>query len=102
MSEPGVPFPLRTIEEVLCRDCPFPAKTSWTEDFEHVFDKWRQGVLDTLQGRADPSGTIEAQLKGKRLVVLRPGQDALFDFQPNRVSIRVDENDTITNVSVGV
>lgn len=45
MVEPGVPFPMKSIEDLMCRDCPFPMKEAGlTDDHIAQFEEWREGI----------------------------------------------------------
>lgn len=101
MAGPEVPFPMKMVEEVLCRECPFPSQANWTGTFDQELDKWQKEFLKKLSAKSDPGGAIENTLKGMDLVVLKPGQGPHLDLRPNRVTITVNAGDKIIGVSVG-
>ena len=104
-EEPGVPFSLRSIDEVMCRDCPFPAMPTIPEDAKEGLgsnlQKWKDDVLRTASGKMT-NQTLEDMLKGHELLVVGKDQGAPMDFRPNRVIVHIDENRIVTHVQAGV
>lgn len=49
MAGPEAPFPLKSIEDLMCRDCPFPMKEAGLSD-EHIaqFETWRKGIAKQI------------------------------------------------------
>lgn len=105
---PEVPFPLNALEDVMCRDCPFPMKENWPDDVRQSFEDWRKKVLDLTAVKLRESGSSErggaesyAELIGKTLEVVRPDGGARMIYNPSRLLVHVDEQEQITRISIG-
>lgn len=104
-SGPEVPFPMRIVDEVLCRDCPFPMQQHWPEEVKTKMEDWQKTALEEMTKRFSPHGGEETatypELIGRTLEVVHPGGGARFINNPNRIVISVDENDHIAHISLG-
>ena len=104
-DEPGVPFPFKAIDEVMCRDCPFPRIPVLSQEAQEALglslQEWKDDVLRTAHAKITGS-LLEDLLKGRELLVLTEGQGAPFDKHFNRLIVRVDNHNIITHVQEGV
>jgi hypothetical protein len=102
---PEVPFPLRIIEDVMCRDCPFP-KQGFDGVQIDALEQWQNDVLKQVQQALRHKG-VSAELGhatdliGRKLRVLRHGEAGDMMEVANRVTLHVDENDVIETITTG-
>lgn len=96
---PETPFPLsKLVEELMCRDCPFPMKGASGE-----IEQWLNlfGRRHSLIGEIVGAGPSIYEMIGCRLLVVGP--DDVYDtmMHPNRVVIEHDGKMVVSGVKFG-
>lgn len=116
LAEPGVPFPLKVVDDLLCRDCPFPSKEAGLSDEQIVkFENWRKDIAARLKSSTEKL-TLGAQfiaavpntdkeltdaLRGRKLRVAPPDAVLTDDYIEDRITIFVDDNSNINELKSG-